>query len=316
MNNPKQNNLNYKRYFRRIFGLRILKTAIATSLAIAVAELFNLKTPLMAGISAIVSMTSSVFDSYTVSLNRLLSTILGAIIASFFQFIGFTGYIPIGIGVILVINICNYFKWKKSITLACVVFIIIMLYDKNIPNQVPYWKYGINRTMDTFVGLFVGFTVNYLVFPPNRSTFLLKTYKKTLREFEDAFKSVLTTNKEIEIGRLIDDINEINTELKSIKNDLKMGAEQKYKISHITRINTQFFSAFGLITQLTENGHVPNIDNENMIELEKYFQEPIKVLVDDTNPDFESAFNYYLNDLIKMMFVLREYVYDFEQTLM
>lgn len=311
MDKKTQKRINYKSYFRRIFGLRIIKTALATSLAIAIAHYFNLRAPLMAGISAVVSMTSSVYDSYRVSINRMLSTIIGALIASFFQYIGFTGFIPIGIGVIIVINVCNYLNWKKSITLACVVFIIIMLYEGG-PGEITYWQYGINRTLDTAVGLLVGFAINYLFMPPNRSIFLLKVYKKTIAEFDSALKTILTSKDEVDITRLIDDINEINTELKSIKNDRKMGADRSIKISYIARINTQFFMAFGLITQIIENGYVPKIYNENKIALEKYFGEKISVIKDDSNLEFEAAFNYYLNDLMGLLNDIHGLVKDYE----
>ncbi len=314
MDKNTQKRINYKKYFRRIFGLRIIKTALATSLAIAIAHYFDLRTPLLAGISAVVSMTSSVYDSYKVSINRMLSTIVGALIASFFHYIGFTGFIPIGIGVIIVINVCNYLNWKKSITLACVVFIIIMLYESG-PRNITYWQYGINRTLDTSVGLVVGFAVNYLFMPPNRSIFLLKIYKKTLAEFDSALLTILTTKEEIDITRLIDDINEINTELKSIKNDRKMGGDKSIKISYIAKINTQFFMAFGLITQIIENGYVPKIYNENKLALEKYFGQKISVIKDASNLEFEAAFNYYLDDLIKLLNDIHDLVEEFDAML-
>ncbi|MDO5718859.1 MAG: aromatic acid exporter family protein [Tissierellia bacterium] len=306
---------NFKKFFKSIFGMRIIKTALATSIAIAIAHYFNLRTPLLAGISAVVSMTSSVFDSYMVSINRMLSTILGAVIASFFHFIGFVGFLPLAIGIIIIINICNMLKWKKSITLACIVFIVIMLYIQGESGHITYWQYGINRTLDTFVGLVVGFLINYLIFPPNRAKFLLETYKQTLLEFENAFKSLLESKNDIKIEKLIDDINEINSELKSIKNDRKLGANHNFKISQISRINNQFFTVFGLITQLSEDGHIPEINSENKKLIKEYYKDEIELSIDELDDEFETAFNYYLRELVETMNVLREFVSDFENNI-
>src|SRR5699024_12368487 len=75
-------------------------------------------------------MTSSVFDSFKVSINRMIATIIGAIVACFLQYIDFTNFWAIAIGIILIINICIGFNWKKSISLTCIVFIAIVLYEE------------------------------------------------------------------------------------------------------------------------------------------------------------------------------------------
>ncbi|MDO5688935.1 MAG: aromatic acid exporter family protein [Tissierellia bacterium] len=302
-------------YFRKILGVRTLKTAIATSLAIYVGHELNLATPLLAGISAVVSMTSSVFDSYTVSINRMLSTIVGALIASFFHYIGFVGFIPIGIGIVVIINLCIILKWQKAVTLACIVFIIIMLYREGVTDTVPHWQYGLNRTLDTSVGLLVGFLVNYLILPPNRGVFLVKTYQKSLSEFKGALRDILTGKKSIHIERLIDDINAINVELQSIRNDKKLGAEHNFKVSHITQINTQFFSVFSRIQQLSESNVVPFINEENKGEIFELFHENLPIPEETTRPDVEKSYNYSLRELLSMLIVLREFIEDFEETL-
>ncbi len=294
--------------------MRTLKTALATAIAIGIAGIFDLYAPVLAGISAIVSMTSSVFDSYMVSFNRMISTVLGALIASFFHYIGHTGIVTLAIGIVIIINICNHFRWTKSITLACVVFIVIMLYKPTAEGaQVTYFRYGLHRILDTFVGLIVGFTINYLIFPPDRAVFLLKTYKNTLTEFERGFRTLFVPGTDLKTNLLIDDINGINSELKSIKNDVKLLDRHNFKISDITRINSQFFHAFGLLLQLKERGHIPTLSEENLERVFDYFGDSVPIVIDETDPEFETAFNYYLDDLIHIMRNLRDDVAKFEE---
>ena len=115
---------NFMIYFKRFFGLRTVKTAFATALALLVARLLNLNSPIMAGLSAIITMRSSIFDSSKQSVNRMLATILGVIIASVFQYFHIGGFFPTMFGIILLINICNIMNWKDAISLSSMVFII------------------------------------------------------------------------------------------------------------------------------------------------------------------------------------------------
>ncbi len=302
-------------FFKKIFGWRTLKTALATGLAIYLAELLNVDMPLMAGISVVVSMTSSIFDSYKISVNRMLSTIIGALLASLFQLIGLNSIFTMMIGIVIIINICNFFNWKKSIVLSVIVFVIIFLYEPRLSTDPTYYMYSLFRVRDTALGLIIGFLVNYFIAPPNRPKFLLTTYKKSLKEFEDSFQLLLAGAKNIKIENLIDDINEINTELKSIKNDRKLFKNRNIKLSTITNINYDFFSAFGLIAQLADNETIPNIYDENMEEIKNYFSDTLVIISTCQDKEYELAFNYFLSDLLKTMFKLRESIIIFENNI-
>ncbi|MEZ7821217.1 MAG: aromatic acid exporter family protein, partial [Patescibacteria group bacterium] len=142
----------FKHFSKKIFGPRTIKTAVATTLSIYVAHLLGMNNPILAGISAVVSMTSSIFDSYKVSVNRILSTIIGAILAVIFQYFEFRSMISMFLGIIFIINVCNYFKWQKSIPLSCIVFVVIMLYQPILPDDPNYYMYAFYRVTDTAVG--------------------------------------------------------------------------------------------------------------------------------------------------------------------
>ena len=92
-------------------GMRTIKTALAVSLTIFIAQVLNLKSP-FAGIAAIIAMQSSVSESFNMAKNRMLSTILGAITALLFSLIAPENPFFIAIGVIIIIYLCNIFNWK------------------------------------------------------------------------------------------------------------------------------------------------------------------------------------------------------------
>ena len=302
----------YSKNLKLVFGMRTIKTAIATSLTVFLAKSMDINTPILAGISVIVSMQSSIFDSYKISMNRILSTIIGAIIASIFQFFHFTNIFAMMIGIILVINICNFLNWKQTITLSCIIFIMILLYEPIYETDPSYFMYSIYRLSDTTLGLVVGFLVNYFIAPPSREIFLLSTYKKSLKEFEDYFLLLLAGTNKIKIEKLIDDINQINIELKSIKNDRKLFKNKDFNISNITNINYDFYSAFGLLSQLSELKELPNISDDNIYTLKEYFSySPVIISTTEDNKE-EFVFNYYIKELIDLLYKLNKNIENFE----
>ncbi len=302
------------KFFKAYFGIRIVKTAFAATLAMIIASFVDLRMPLMAGFAALVSMKSSIFDSYKAVYNRLLSTVVGAVIASAFQYIGFTNYFAMFMGVIAIINICNFFKWKDSTTLASMVFIIVLLYKPSAPSYLTYWQYGINRFLDTAVGLGIGFFVNYVIFPPNRSEFIINTYEKSLRECEIALLNILKGEK-ADLAALVSDIDALNAELNSIRRDTKMGTKRYLKTRQLSKMNLQFYSAFGKIAQFSIDGRVPILSENNKVGLKKYFGDDLVVDTEIYPLEFETAFNYYLDDLLEQLSNLKKSVEGLKERL-
>lgn len=303
---------NITSFFKTFFGIRTVKTALATAIALYIATQVDLKMPIMAGLSAIVTMKSSIFDSYTTSANRLLSTIVGGIIAGIFHVVGFIGFIPMMIGIVLVINICNYFRWKDSITLAVMVYVMVMLYEPSAPEFMPYWEYTLHRLFDTFVGLIIGLLINYFIFPPNRSEFIIMTYKNSIREMEDALISILQGQSH-DLKNLVSDMNNITSELDQIIKDKKLGTKYNLRISKLVKMNSKIFAGVGIIAQFNDDGRIPILSLNNKIGINDYFKTEIQFDTENFPEEFESAFNYYLDDLLLILKELRESVRELSE---
>ncbi|WP_300410777.1 aromatic acid exporter family protein [Lagierella sp.] len=302
-------------FLNNVFGLRTVKTAVATTISYYVAKAFGLNNPILASISAVVSMSSSIFDSYTISINRMISTIVGAVIAVLLQYVDLVNPVTMLLGVVLIINICNYFGWKKSIVLSCIVFIVILVYKPISPSSPTFEEYALFRISDTALGLIIGFFINYLVFPPNRFDFILQSYHKTLLEFEKTFLRLLESKKNIDIDNLLTDINEINSEFKSLRNDKKLKKSKNIRLAEISGINSDFYTAFGFISQLAESGHVAKLTKENQKKINQYYKATLEINEDSSIEDEEYmlAFNYYLDELMNILFKLRQKIEEFEQ---
>lgn len=300
-------------FFKSFLGIRMIKTALAISLSLAIAQALDLSTPLMAGLSAIVTMTSSIFDSVNKGLYRVLSTAIGGILAALFRDMGLDGFIGLFIGVILIINFCNLMKWKDATSLALFVFVIVMLHKPAPPDYLSVWQYGINRILDTGVGIMVGVLVNMLVFPPNQSLFILKSYQKSLKDCEDALVQSLMGHK-VNMDRIIQDLHSINDELKTIKQDGLFSTRKRIRISDMSKINGKFYMLFASITQFTDAEIIPTIDESNKLKINNYFGMDLSFEDTPSCPeDLETAFNYYLDEAINTMVALKTEIQALEE---
>jgi len=145
----------------QLIGMRTFKTGLAVAITLIICEWVMATNPFFAAISAIFAMESTVEGTLKVVRDRLFGTILGAAIAIGFTMILAQTSITIGLGVILVISICNALKLQGTIKIASIVFLAIAL-GAHEGNQLNYAFY---RTIDTLIGLMVSTLINLFVFP-------------------------------------------------------------------------------------------------------------------------------------------------------
>src|SRR5690554_7132665 len=132
-------------------GMRTIKTGLAVSISVMIAELVGLSSPLFVGIGAISTMQASVSESFAMGKNRILGTIMGALVALVMSYLFPSNILFLALGIIIVIHFLNLLGWKKSITLSAIVFLAVFLNHEEA--MIPY---ATNRVLDTFIGIVVG----------------------------------------------------------------------------------------------------------------------------------------------------------------
>ncbi|OAB26554.1 hypothetical protein PMSD_25570 [Paenibacillus macquariensis subsp. defensor] len=147
---------------QQTIGMRNIKTAIAILVCLIISNLLQLQYPFYAAIATMISMENSVTNSFTAGKYRMMGTFVGAGAGLAFATIQPENIWLCALGTIVAIYICNLLKWNKSIPIAIIVFLAIML---NLQGDSPL-HYSINRIIDTLIGVGVAVMVNYLVFPP------------------------------------------------------------------------------------------------------------------------------------------------------
>ena len=150
--------------FKQWIGMRTLKTGLAVIITSCLSGTFLISNPFYAVIGTVFAMQNTVKSSFVAGKNRLLGTVLGAVIGYFFALIHLEWPVFHGVAVIVVIICCNALKISSSIIIASTVCLSILM---GITAEQNPLIYSILRTTDTSIGIIIGILVNYFIAQPN-----------------------------------------------------------------------------------------------------------------------------------------------------
>jgi len=290
--------MNYKSYKNYRLGMRNVKTAIAVLICLLLGQLLNMENPFYIVIAAMISMESSVMNSFDVGKNRIMGTVLGALLGMGFASIDRGNLILTSIGITIIIYVCNLFKWNKSIVIAGVVFLAIML-EMNEGNIIAY---SINRIIDTIIGLGVGLGVNYLIFP--------YSFEKTIKTQTDALVGLINANVDLVFCKekaadlesfeeallnLSDEINDYKSEVGVKKDSLKAK-----DLSEKLKMLEKFDSIYTHLKVMDKISRKPVLNEENLKKLDELHFEP-KNSHEAEDKALKNVYNYHAGELFKRM---------------
>lgn len=190
---------------KRYVGMRILKTGLAVIITAYLGQTFLVSNVFYAVIGTIFALQNTMKSSLVAGKNRLLGTVLGAIIGYLFAQLQLYHPIFIGLAAIITIACCNALKINMSIIIASTVCVSILT---GIQDQDPL-SYSILRTIDTSIGIVVGILVNYLIAQPN----YLKNLTTEIETIEEMTKNLVNSiliHKEIDVEELKNELNRLN----------------------------------------------------------------------------------------------------------
>lgn len=203
---------------QQAIGMRNIKTAIAIFICLVIANILKLEYPFYAAIATVISMENSVTNSFTAGKNRVMGTFVGAGVGLAFASIQPENVWLCALGTIVVIYLCNLLKWNKSVSIASIVFLAIML---NLQGASPF-QYSINRITDTLIGVGVAVMVNYLVYPPKYEANIRKARRLLAREMAYILNQLISKE---EFNR-----NKLRAQLKTLEKYLDISKEEFHLI--------------------------------------------------------------------------------------
>ena len=144
-------------------GLRIFKTALAVTVAMALARLLDSYSPIFAGLGAVVAMARTLRESLEAARTQFVGLFLGALIAFGLLWLDPTpSPLLIGCGVLAALCLCALFRLYYAVSLAAIIVLSACVSTSGSPILALVY-----RLLDTSIGLAVGLAVNMLVKPYN-----------------------------------------------------------------------------------------------------------------------------------------------------
>lgn len=142
-------------------GARTFKTGLAVVMALLLARLLNLPSPVFAGTSAALAVQPSIYRSYLTLLEQIQGNIIGAILAIAFALTLGNDVLVIGLAAIILIVIHIQLKIDTSIPLSLSTLIVLM----ETPST-DFFPFSLLRFLTIMLGVLAAFIVNVSFYPP------------------------------------------------------------------------------------------------------------------------------------------------------
>ncbi|WP_433748242.1 FUSC family protein [Falsibacillus pallidus] len=309
-------------------GARIFKTGIAIVLALFVAEILHLPSPVFAGIAAIFAVQPTIYRSYLSIIEQIQANLIGAILAVLFVLLLGNHVIFVGLAAIIAITLILKLRIENTIGLSLVTMISIM----EAPGE-NFIQFAVIRFSTIMLGVLSSFIVNLIFLPPKYET---KLFYRVSHVTEDMLKWIrLSTRHASENHLLKKDIEKIKERLTKIDQVYLLFKEERsyFKMNIVAKnrklvVYRQMIStlrrAFEILKRLHRfENEISNLPEEihQMIQgqldcLMSYHEQLLLKFVGKVKSDiaFESVHNVCAqrNELMDV-FIKRLKTYDFQE---
>lgn len=278
-------------------GMRTTKTVIAVLITLAISEMFNLNSPVLAGIAAIMTIETTVSESFVTGKYRMYGTILGALVGLIITFIAPENFIVIGIGLIIIIYICNMFQWDKAVRMSMIVFLVIILgYEEGYR-----FSYALNRSLDTFIGVIVGTSINYFLRPPKVEGKLEKSIDEMYIEVKNILENLIWREKQVKSEDLRNRIHDIDENYEALRKEIKYNIDPQESITNYRHIFNLFEKVQNHLSVISPINKDISIDEKNKEDLEKMFLKEIPKKESVGSANLDIIYNYHLNNILSTL---------------
>lgn len=189
---------------------RVLKTVLATVIAIKIAEYFNMRYHLTAGVVAIISLQSTIKATYKIGIERLIATTIGLVISSLlFYFIGINVWI-LGLFILIFMPICLKFNLVQGF-LVNIVLATHFIMENSVTLQLFFNEFAL-----LLIGLLTAFLLN--LYMPNLTNEINDIKKEIGKEIQRLL---------LEMAKLLEDKNSLTEEYINFSKLKKLGFKGK-----------------------------------------------------------------------------------------
>lgn len=192
-------------------GFRIIKTGIAVTLCLAVCDLLQLQQPFVAVVTAIISMGRSIDNTVRTGKDHLLAAILGAICGALLYHVSPQNAGLCGIGIILVIFLCQLLQLRHGTLMGSFMFAMVMLHPETAGTVQTVWWCMVAAVL----GIAIALAVNLLILPPN--------YVQSIIEKDNLIYSMLVYAAKVCEDRLsAPDLEAVRVQIRHLERDIRL----------------------------------------------------------------------------------------------
>lgn len=199
-------------------GMRNIKTALAVFVCILISKILKLEFSFYVGIAAVITMQNSVSGTFAAAQSRMTGTLVGAFTGILCASVAPANPLLCGVGIVMLIYICNILNKNDSISIAGIVFLAIMV---NLKGNTPLF-YAIHRISDTFIGIAVAALINYFVVPPQ----ILNRLEERSNSIEDRarvlVKKAFFSPKDMDFTAFNKDISSLKKHISVLEKESKL----------------------------------------------------------------------------------------------
>lgn len=158
---------------RFLVGGRVLKTALAVTLSIVIAQQLGMERVTLAAIVALLTVQRTFYHSLLQSIAKLGSVLLGGVLGTAFSFM--FGVSPLGYGLVTLaaIYICLKLQWQDNIILTAVTGITVIFSAVDVAPLT----FSFEQILTALLGAVCALAINYLFTPNHRKDVLEKLAK-------------------------------------------------------------------------------------------------------------------------------------------
>jgi uncharacterized membrane protein YccC len=242
---------------RRRLLIDAAKTALAAALCWWLALRFGLRDGYWGSISAIIVLQSNVGSTVNASRDRLLGTVIGALLGFSFSLFGAPPWNYI-LAVLAAIIVCGLLGLRNSSRLAGVTITIIMLVHK----EGPRWGLAIDRVGEVILGIVVALAVSTLVFPDRARLRLRDGLAQEFLMLGNLFEAILkgfggTAARDLaELRDGADALLRSNDQLlEAARNETSGGPGWREGLGMLTQFGRSIFDALQALQLAVEGSH-------------------------------------------------------------
>ena len=206
---------------RRKMAIKVLKIAVGSCMAVAIAQFFELPYATSAGIVTLLTVQNTRRDTIRLAAERLLSFLLSVLLVFVcFRYIGKLEWVNYGVYIFLMVHVCYFFGWENTISVNAVMGTHYLL--------TP--DYSLNFAASELAVIAIGTALALLMnwhMPSN-----LKTLREDIRKAEDDMQQVLQELACYLEGKL--DGAHIWLDLDQLEQSIHRGLERAHEHAHNT----------------------------------------------------------------------------------